>query len=376
MQSCLQTPISLPRQFASFSRLLLRHSARGIMWLFPVIYDCWSKMVRDSSNADVRQPGGAVEKHSRRRGSAAWATIWRIGGAVVVVCLLVILLAMLFENSLIFFPMPYPEGEWHPQGLAFEDAWFDSADGTRLHGWYVPKENARGVVLFCHGNAGNITGRAYILEILHERVGVSTLIFDYRGYGRSEGKPSEAGVLADARASRRWLANREKIAETDVVLMGESIGGAVAVDLAARDGTRRWCSKAPSTTCPTWPPIIIPRFPSAGPCGLASTRKRKSATTTARCCNRTATPTRSCRCSLAGGCLPRPTNRSSFSCTPATITTTRCRLSITTVWRHSGRAERGRPEMTPFRRDESLHHRSVSEIASSGTNSGIPSKIG
>jgi uncharacterized protein len=122
--------------------------------------------------------------------------------------------------------------------LPFEDAWFQAADGTRLHGWYVPKTDARAAVLFCHGNAGNITHRADILNTLHRHVGVSTLIFDYRGYGHSEGKPNEAGLLADARAARRWLADREKIAEADVVLMGESIGGAVAVDLAARDGAR------------------------------------------------------------------------------------------------------------------------------------------
>jgi uncharacterized protein len=195
-------------------------------------------MVRDGSNEDLRLPAGAAKGNGRSWATGVLASLWRIVRALLVIYLLVILAAMLFENSLIFFPAPYPSGDWHPVGLKFEDAWFEAADGTRLHGWYVPKEDARAAVLFCHGNAGNIAGRAYILEILHKHVGVSTLMFDYRGYGRSEGKPSEAGVLADARAARRWLAEREKIAESDVVLMGESIGGAVAVDLAARDGAR------------------------------------------------------------------------------------------------------------------------------------------
>ena len=93
-------------------------------------------------------------------------------------------------------------------------------------------------MLFCHGNGGNLTHRVDTLIMLQRRVGVSVLIFDYRGYGRSEGKPSEAGVLADARAARAWLAAREKRPAADVVLMGESLGGAVAVDLAARDGAR------------------------------------------------------------------------------------------------------------------------------------------
>jgi fermentation-respiration switch protein FrsA (DUF1100 family) len=146
--------------------------------------------------------------------------------------------AMIMENSLIFLPSVYPEGNWHPKGLAIENAWFQADDGTKLHGWYLPKENAVAAVLFCHGNGGNLTHRADVLQMLHGKSEVSVLIFDYRGYGRSEGTPNEAGVLADARAARDWLAAREKIPASEVVLMGESLGGAVAVDLAARDGAK------------------------------------------------------------------------------------------------------------------------------------------
>ncbi|MEN6449035.1 MAG: alpha/beta hydrolase, partial [Thermoguttaceae bacterium] len=120
----------------------------------------------------------------------------------------------------------------------FEDAWFQSPDGTRLHGWYVSQSKPHAAVLFCHGNAGNVTHRAAALKALHDTVGVSVLVFDYRGFGRSEGKPTGANILTDARAARRWLAEREQIAESDIVVMGESVGGGVAVDLAARDGAR------------------------------------------------------------------------------------------------------------------------------------------
>ena len=144
---------------------------------------------------------------------------------------------MVFENSLIYFPMNFPEDDWAPRGIAVEDARFTAADGTKIHGWYVPHEQPRAVVLFCHGNAGNITHRADIIRALHDRVGVSVLVFDYRGYGKSEGKPDEPGVLADARAARTWLAQKAGVAENRIVLMGESLGGAVAVDLAA-DGAR------------------------------------------------------------------------------------------------------------------------------------------
>jgi len=152
--------------------------------------------------------------------------------------LLVMVVMMFLEESLIFFPIRYPQGDWQPYGLSFEDAFFEAADGTRIHGWYVPHDAPRAVVLYCHGNAGNITHRAEILRVLHDHVGVSVLIFDYRGYGRSAGKPNEPGVLADARAARTWLANREAIPQSEIVLMGRSLGAAVAVDLAASGGAR------------------------------------------------------------------------------------------------------------------------------------------
>lgn len=157
---------------------------------------------------------------------------------------------MFFEEWFIFFPAAFPEGDWHPEGLTFEDAWFSAADGTRLHGWYVPHEHPRAAVLFCHGNAGNLSHRAETLQLLHDYVGVSVLIFDYRGYGRSEGRPHEQGVLADARAARAWLANRQRIAERDVVLLGRSLGGAVAVDLAAGDGARALVVESSFTSLP------------------------------------------------------------------------------------------------------------------------------
>ena len=142
------------------------------------------------------------------------------------------------ERSLLFFPSRYPEGDWHPGEFRFEDAEFHAADGVRLHGWYVPHPHSRAAVLFCHGNGGNITHRVEKLQAMHERVGASVLIFDYRGYGKSQGLPDEPGILADARAARAWLARREGLPKQQIVLMGESLGGAVAVDLAAKDGAR------------------------------------------------------------------------------------------------------------------------------------------
>lgn len=142
------------------------------------------------------------------------------------------------ERRMIYQPARYPSGDWEPAGLNAEDAWFESADGTKLHGWFVAHPAPRGVALFMHGNAGNITGRAELLRDLNRRHGLAVMTFDYRGYGRSEGKPSEDGILQDARAARRWLAERTGVSESDILLMGRSLGGAVAIDLASRASAR------------------------------------------------------------------------------------------------------------------------------------------
>jgi fermentation-respiration switch protein FrsA (DUF1100 family) len=164
--------------------------------------------------------------------------VWQALRQVLIVYFGTVLILMFLENSLIFFPSPHPQGNWRPVGLKFEDVHFTAADGTALHGWYLPHAKPRGVVLFCHGNAGNITHREEILRRLHDATGVTVFIFDYRGYGRSKGKPNEAGVLTDARAARDWLCRRENVAPDKLILMGESLGGAVAVDLAAEKGAR------------------------------------------------------------------------------------------------------------------------------------------
>jgi uncharacterized protein len=153
------------------------------------------------------------------------------------------------EDKMVFFPTKYPQGDWQPAGLQFEDAWFAAEDGTRLHAWYCPHENPRAVVLFAHGNARNLTDWADTLRRLHS-LGVTAMTFDYRGYGRSEGSPDERGVLQDARAARAWLAQRTGIAESQIVMMGRSLGGGVAVDLAATDGARGLILESTFTSLP------------------------------------------------------------------------------------------------------------------------------
>ena len=184
-----------------------------------------------------------------------------IAATLAIALLVVVILAMIFEESLIFLPSRYDgAAAWTPSGLDYEDVFFAASDGTQLHGWYCPSESPRAVVLFAHGNAGDITYRTDIARRL-QRMGLSVFLFDYRGYGRSEGKPNEEGVLLDARAARGRLAELAGVVQQDIVLMGRSLGGAVAVDLAAQEGARGLILENTFTSMPDVAAVHYPWLP-------------------------------------------------------------------------------------------------------------------
>ena len=144
-----------------------------------------------------------------------------------------------FQASHMFVPDVFPNGIWDPApyGVNATDVWFESEDGVQLHGWWIPMKRARGTVLYCHGNAGNITNRIGVYRYLH-RMKLNVFAFDYRGYGRSEGVPSEKGVCADARAAWDHLSQELEESPERIVLFGHSLGGAIAIDCA----TKRACA--------------------------------------------------------------------------------------------------------------------------------------
>jgi len=115
--------------------------------------------------------------------------------------------------------------------MPYEDVFFDTEDGVKLHGWFVPAPDASRVILFFHGNAGNISHRLESIRIFHD-LGLSVFIIDYRGYGRSGGSISEKGTYLDARAAYRHLTGEMRIAPEDVVFFGRSLGASVAIELA------------------------------------------------------------------------------------------------------------------------------------------------
>jgi hypothetical protein len=145
-------------------------------------------------------------------------------------------LSLLVQWSM-FHPEPYPGGLWHLQEhFKAEDVWLTASDGVRIHAWKLraqPQQpHAELVTLYLHGNAGNLTHRVDHMEAI-PRLGSDLLIIDYRGYGKSEGKPSEEGIYRDADAAYEYLVEAGYRSE-NLVVYGESLGTAVAVDLASR----------------------------------------------------------------------------------------------------------------------------------------------
>jgi pimeloyl-ACP methyl ester carboxylesterase len=138
----------------------------------------------------------------------------------------------LLENALLFHPLRADES-WVVPDEWVQDVWLQTPDGTRIHAWWLPCRRSSGALLFCHGNAGNLSHRLQAVLALRKALSESVLIFDYPGYGQSDGKPSETGCYVAADAAYDWLTQQQGIAPEAVILFGESLGGGVATDLAA-----------------------------------------------------------------------------------------------------------------------------------------------
>jgi len=118
-------------------------------------------------------------------------------------------------------------------GLDFESVVFRSCDGLKLAGWYIPAENSKLTVLFCHGNGGNMMHRLDSINLFYN-LGLNCFIFDYRGYGQSQGKVSEQGTYLDAAAAYKWLTEEKKILPNNIITFGRSLGGSIAAQLASK----------------------------------------------------------------------------------------------------------------------------------------------
>lgn len=151
---------------------------------------------------------------------------------ILILAVLIVAWPTQLERMFVFFPTIGLDYTPDQVGLTYEDVYFTNETGARLHAWYVPGKSDI-TWLWFHGNGGNISHRVEEMALIHQVLGVNLLIFDYQGYGRSEGRPSEQGTYADARAALAYLQGREGVNPEKIVYFGRSLGAAVAVELAA-----------------------------------------------------------------------------------------------------------------------------------------------
>jgi len=157
---------------------------------------------------------------------AIWIVIIITGAYIIFIGFLFI-----FQSHYIYYPERILSADPGSIGLYFESVSFKTTDRVKLSGWFIPSESARGVILFCHGNAGNISHRLDSIQIFHQ-LGLDVFIFDYRGYGQSEGNLTEQGTYKDAEAAWRYLIEERQVSPNKIIVFGRSLGGAVASWLA------------------------------------------------------------------------------------------------------------------------------------------------
>lgn len=211
-------------------------------------------------------------EHRRRLHQGRSVSAFRWGGWLLIGCFLglatgcatpkIFWTPKQWEQEIAFHPAKYPAGDWRPTNIVYQDVWLKSNDGTQLHGWYLPHPHPVAHALVLHGNAGNVAMLNESLKDLQQRHRLSVLAFDYRGYGRSSGTASEQGLYDDARAARKWLAEKAQIAPRDIVLIGHELGGAVATELAAEDGARGLVLVSTFTSLPAIGQRYAPLLPA------------------------------------------------------------------------------------------------------------------
>lgn len=171
-----------------------------------------------------------------------------------------ILRVFFIHPYLVYNPNRYIEHTPGYAGLDYQEIFFNSEDGVKLSAWYVPAEESEHVVLFCHGNAGNISDRLDLIKTYYH-IGFSVFIFDYRGYGQSRGKPSEKGTYKDAEAAWNYLVNEKKIEPGNIIIASRSLGGAVASYLAGKTSPKALIIEGSFTSMPDMGKLFYPYLP-------------------------------------------------------------------------------------------------------------------
>lgn len=164
-------------------------------------------------------------------------------------------------DRLIFFPDPVLHQTPASAGLAFDDVFFTTEDNVRLHGWFVRHPGAVATLIWFHGNAGNISHRVENIKMLHERLPINIFIFDYRGYGQSGGKVSEAGTYKDGVAAINFLQNKYVVSGKEMIIFGRSLGAAIAAEMATRFDCMAVILESPFASIQEMARAIVPFLP-------------------------------------------------------------------------------------------------------------------
>jgi pimeloyl-ACP methyl ester carboxylesterase len=185
-----------------------------------------------------------------------WTTLATIAGIYIVICILL----FIFQRFLIYFPDKQIILTPDQYGLAYEDVFLESDDGIKIHGWLIKAEAARGVLLFCHGNAGNISHRFESIRFFN-RLSLDVLIFDYRGFGKSEGSPDEKGTYLDAAAAWKYLIETKGYHPDQIIIFGRSLGSGIAAWLASEKHSKTVILESSFTSLPDLGAKVYPFFP-------------------------------------------------------------------------------------------------------------------
>ncbi|MCF7875167.1 MAG: alpha/beta hydrolase [Candidatus Omnitrophica bacterium] len=165
------------------------------------------------------------------------------------------------QNNQIFFPVEVVGSTPEDFGLSFEDVSIKTADNLKLNGWFIPNQPDSCVLLFLHGNGGNISHRLHKIGLLYD-LGLTIFIIDYRGYGKSQGSPDVAGIYRDAQASLNYLTGKRNIEAGKIIVYGESLGTALAVNLAANNKVGGIILEGAFSSGKDMAKLIYPYFPS------------------------------------------------------------------------------------------------------------------
>jgi alpha-beta hydrolase superfamily lysophospholipase len=198
-----------------------------------------------------------------KKGKKVWWVLGGIGGFLILVYLVAMALFSSLERRLIFYPdHPTRKIVETPDeyGLSFEEVRFAAADGTQLFGWFIPADNPRGTLLFCHGNAGNISHRRESIKVFNG-LRLNIFVFDYRGYGESSGSISEEGTYRDVEAAWDHIVSEKDIPGSEIIVFGRSLGGAIAAWVAQDRDAKALIIESAFTSIPDIGASLYPFLP-------------------------------------------------------------------------------------------------------------------